>query len=333
MSKKLSNKQKGLMVVMCVATSAMLTACVNDNNTDEKGKDVSTYSNSKSIESTKTTAASIKEEKEPTTTEVAKAEPKITKLAAKTKRSSKSAKVSKTKTKVVKKSAKKTKSTKKAKPIKKVKKRGNFMSRQDLNIRFAPGINGKKKGVLKTGVKAQAMYQTKVKGVTWYQVKTSNKIGWVSAAYLTKYKKMPKYKPNTINYGKRSVPYKNTGMTQVGGVLAAQKVIDKTKCASTFGGTRVFNGNDGKNTHFVGHKHKQFVDIHKYKTFVVTDSKGRAYTYKRTNLYVVDARGVNVVTGKSKWDRITGVKGGERIVLQSTKTHPQKWIIEAELVK
>ena len=89
MNKKLSNKQKGLMVVMCVATSAMLTACVNDNNNDEKDKNVSAYS--KSMDSTKSVPIPSETEKVAhegkDESNVDNNTPKITKLAAKSKRS------------------------------------------------------------------------------------------------------------------------------------------------------------------------------------------------------------------------------------------------------
>lgn len=68
-----------------------------------------------------------------------------------------------------------------------------------------------------------------------------------------------------------------------------------------------FTSSDGLNTHLIGHNggRNQFEDMHNHDVFVVTDEQGKAFKYVKTDKY------------------------GERIVLQNTKKHPYKWIIEA----
>lgn len=137
----------------------------------------------------------------------------------------------------------------------------------------------------------------------------------------------PTYKPMHIYYLDQAVPYQNAGK-QTG-----QQIIDDTQYAATWGGETTFSGTDGKNTHFIGHNGgpDQFKDMHKAESFIITDQNGNAFRYLKARLYVVDEYGINTETGVDYFDVITGTDGGERVVLQSTKDHPEKWIVEAVL--
>lgn len=233
---------------------------------------------------------------------------------------------------------------------------GDYMSEVELNIRSSHGLNHKVIGVLKPYEKAIATAKATYDGITWYKIKYGSVEGWASANYLKPYKKGAKlkatpkannntrsenksssqsYKANHIYFNGKAVPYQNIGNSDSsdGTKGRAQHVIDTTNNAATWGGAATFSGTDGMNTHFIGHNPGQFSGMHTADTFIVTDSKGNAFTYKKTALYVVDEKGIRVSDGVSKWDRIVGTGGGERITLQSTKKHPLKYIVEAELVK
>src|SRR5699024_10810272 len=106
-----------------------------------------------------------------------------------------------------------------------------------------------------------------------------------------------------------------------------------TNKAATYGGSAIFSGLDGNNTHFIGHNggRNQFGGIQNAKTFVVTDSSGRAFEYVTNAVYIVNEKGVRTDNGENvMWTRILNEGGGERITLQSTYSHPLKWIVEAK---
>lgn len=221
----------------------------------------------------------------------------------------------------------------------------SVMSTVSLNVRNGVGVSAGRIGSMSPYKKYTATKSAKAQdGNTWFYIEEIK--GWASGAYVKDYAevKQPaapsntskpqnsaakKYKPNTIYYGNKAVPYRNSGRS------GGQATIDKTNNASTWGGASTFSGLDGMNTHLIGHNggRNQFGGMHNHSTFIVTDAQGRAFKYVKTSLYVVDEYGVRTSDGKNMWDRIVGTGGGERIVLQSTKKHPLKWIVEAKFVE
>lgn len=135
----------------------------------------------------------------------------------------------------------------------------------------------------------------------------------------------PTYQPSTIYFNGVAVPYKN------GGKEKGQAIIDGGVYASTWGGTKVFNANDGMNTHFIGHNPGVFSGIWNAKSFIITDENGSPYTYIVTSVYKVNKRAIGVDDGVDYWDRITGTGGGERVTFQTCVSvgGSTNWIIEA----
>ncbi|UUV98614.1 sortase [Vagococcus luciliae] len=109
---------------------------------------------------------------------------------------------------------------------------------------------------------------------------------------------------------------------QNGGQIAGQSIIDANSDseASTWGGAQIFSGNDGLNTHFIGHNPGAFSIIFSLSIgnqIVVTDSIGTSQTYVVDSICQVTDDGVDTNTGTDLYDMIAGEGGGERITLQS----------------
>lgn len=126
----------------------------------------------------------------------------------------------------------------------------------------------------------------------------------------------PAYSPMTITMAGQTIPYQN------GGQSSGQSVIDSDPAgiASTWGGAAVQSGDDGQNTHFIGHNPGAFSSIFSLgvgSQIVVTDGNGTPTTYTVRTLLQLDDYGKEVGTGTNYWDLIVGTDGGERISLQS----------------
>ncbi|MEC2463426.1 DUF5011 domain-containing protein [Bacillus cereus] len=135
----------------------------------------------------------------------------------------------------------------------------------------------------------------------------------------------PKSKPMTITFNGRTLTYEN------GGQARGQHIIDTTNKISTWGGAP-FSGEDGMNTHFIGHSPGNFDGIWNAGSFVITDGSGKAYTYKTTKTYKVYQKNANGVSdGVDYWNRVTGTGGGERVTFQTCAVSDSSivWIVEA----
>ncbi|MFD1902223.1 immunoglobulin-like domain-containing protein [Enterococcus termitis] len=126
----------------------------------------------------------------------------------------------------------------------------------------------------------------------------------------------PSYAPMTLTMNGQSIPYQN------GGQGSGQSIIDSNPSgvASTWGGAAVQSGDDGQNTHFIGHNPGIFSAVFSLgagSQIVVTDANGTPTTYTVQTLLQLDDYGNEVGTGTSYWDFTVGTGGGERITLQS----------------
>ncbi|MTD41377.1 DUF5011 domain-containing protein [Erwinia sp. CPCC 100877] len=126
----------------------------------------------------------------------------------------------------------------------------------------------------------------------------------------------PVYEPMTIYMNDQSIPYQN------GGQATGQSIIDANPSgiAATWGGAAVQSGDDGQNTHFIGHNPGAFATIFSLGTgsqIVVTDANATPTTYTIRTLLQLNDYGEEVNTGKDYWDLTVGTGDGERITLQS----------------
>lgn len=134
-----------------------------------------------------------------------------------------------------------------------------------------------------------------------------------------------KYQPMMLYFNGKAIPYKN------GGKSSGQRIINSGRVASTWGGAAVFSGTDGMNTHFIGHNPGVFSGIQNASSFIITDGKGNAYTYRVTRIYRVNDRAIGINDGVNYWGRITGIGGGERVTFQTCQNSSINWIIEASI--
>ncbi|MEI5989485.1 hypothetical protein A5881_000973 [Enterococcus termitis] len=126
----------------------------------------------------------------------------------------------------------------------------------------------------------------------------------------------PSFGAMTITMNGQTIPYQN------GGQGSGQSVIDSNPAgiASTWGGAAVQSGNDGQNTHFIGHNPGAFSTVFSLgvgSQIVVTDANGTPSTYTVRTLLQLDDYGTEVGTGTNYWDLAVGTGGGERVTLQS----------------
>lgn len=106
----------------------------------------------------------------------------------------------------------------------------------------------------------------------------------------------PTWAANTMYVGGISIPYQNAG--QGGGQ----------------------SGNDGVNTHFIGHNPGIFnilFSVSGGNQIIVTDTSGTPTYYTVNQIFQVDDYATGVVDGQSYADQIIGSGGGERITLQT----------------
>ncbi|MGE7834861.1 C40 family peptidase [Viridibacillus arvi] len=91
---------------------------------------------------------------------------------------------------------------------------GKYKTTAALNMRTSAKTTSKVLLTAKKGAVVKASYKKKVNGTTWYKVSYNGKTGWMSSAYLKKYKKVSKVSNSAtgsdiINAGRKylGVPY------------------------------------------------------------------------------------------------------------------------------
>lgn len=112
----------------------------------------------------------------------------------------------------------------------------------------------------------------------------------------------------------QAISYSNAGQG------SGQAIIDANpNQVATWGGAVVQSGNDGANTHFIGHNPGIFnvlFSLGTGATIEVSDSANNVKTYTVSQIVTVDDSGV-AGDGTDYWDQITGSGDGERITLQT----------------
>ena len=112
----------------------------------------------------------------------------------------------------------------------------------------------------------------------------------------------------------QAISYTNAGQG------SGQAIIDANpNQVATWGGAVVQSGNDGANTHFIGHNPVIFnvlFSLGTGATIEVSDSANNVTTYTVSQIVTVDDSGF-AADGTDYWDQITGSGGGERITLQT----------------
>ena len=154
-------------------------------------------------------------------------------------------------------------------------------------------------------------------GVVWYCTGGAQPVGSSPPATPTPPPaSTPSYAATTIYVSGKVIPYKNGGMAN------GQAIIDSNPpgIASTWGGMTPFSGTDGLNTHFIGHHwgaFDPFINLQVGQTVTITDTSGKAFTYKVRTINVVNTSAVDTTTGRSLYGEITSTGGGERVVFQT----------------
>lgn len=124
----------------------------------------------------------------------------------------------------------------------------------------------------------------------------------------------PSYSPMTMYVAGTAISYQNGGQGQ------GQSIIDNnSSVVSTWGGAAAQSGNDGMNTHFIGHNPGIFstlFSVGQGSQITVTDSNGTPTVYTVSTILTVDDSAI-AADGTDYWNLITGTGGGERISLQT----------------
>lgn len=110
------------------------------------------------------------------------------------------------------------------------------------------------------------------------------------------------------------ISYSNAGQGSGQGIIDANP-----NQVATWGGASVQSGNDGSNTHFIGHNPGIFnvlFSLGNGATIDVSDSSNNVTSYTVSQIVTVDDSGM-AADGTDYWDQITGSGGGERITLQT----------------
>ena len=212
-----------------------------------------------------------------------------------------------------------------------------------LNMRRGPG---REHAVITSIPMAQSVAVTAIASNGWAKVSYDGREGYVSGRYLseTEVKKpvaaAPKpqetasnpqaasYEAYKMYVGGKAITYKN------GGISDGQRIIDSSsKLISTWGGAEVYSGNDGYNTHFIGHNPGIFsvlTQIGKGSTIVVTDKNGHPTTYSVTRIFTVDDHAYNAKDGENYYNYMVSKRGGEVITLQTCLGSNKNLVIRAE---
>ncbi|EOH94337.1 class F sortase [Enterococcus pallens] len=132
--------------------------------------------------------------------------------------------------------------------------------------------------------------------------------------------------PNMLQIAGSYIPYSNAGQG------SGQAVIDADHgAAATWGGASVQSGNDGMNTHIIGHNPGAFNVLFSLgvgSTIEVSDASGQISTYTVQNIVTVDDSAYGL-DGTDYWNQITGTGGGERLTLQTCINDFQNLIVFA----
>lgn len=122
------------------------------------------------------------------------------------------------------------------------------------------------------------------------------------------------WQPNMLQIAGSFIPYSNAGQG------SGQAVIDADHgAAATWGGAPVQSGNDGMNSHIIGHNPGAFNVLFSLgigSVIEVSDASGQVTAYTVQNIVTVDDSAYGL-DGADYWDQVTGTGGGERITLQT----------------
>lgn len=204
-----------------------------------------------------------------------------------------------------------------------------------LNMRKGPG---REYAVITSIPPAESVQVTSLASNGWAKVSYAGKEGYVSGRYLseTEVKKpaapAPESKTSYESYrmyvGGKTITYRN------GGIADGQRIIDSnSRLISTWGGAEVYSGNDGYNTHFIGHNPGIFsvlTQIGNGSAIIVTDGNGRPTTYKVTRIFTVDDHAYNAKDGENYYNYMVSRSGGEVITLQTCLGTNKNLVIRAE---
>lgn len=213
-----------------------------------------------------------------------------------------------------------------------------------LNLRKGPGTDF---GVITSIPLAEKLTVTSTSSNGWSLVTYNGKEGYVSSKYLSESEvKKPapvaapapappkasgsSYEAYKMYIGGKAITYKN------GGIANGQKIIDgNSSLISTWGGAETFSGNDGYNTHFIGHNPGIFSVMTRMSTgdtIIVTDGSGNPTTYRITRIFKVDDNAQNHSDGENYYNYMVGKRGGEVITLQTCLSSNENLVIRAEKV-
>lgn len=139
----------------------------------------------------------------------------------------------------------------------------------------------------------------------------------------------PTWLANTMYVAGISIPYQNAGES------SGQGVIDSNpNMIATWGGAAVQSGNDGANTHFIGHNPGIFSVLFSLgggSEVIVTDSSGTPTYYYVYQIVQVDDYATRMDSGVNIADEVIGSGGGERISLQTCITDDINLIVMASV--
>lgn len=120
--------------------------------------------------------------------------------------------------------------------------------------------------------------------------------------------------PNQLNINGQFISYTNAGQGNGQAIIDA----DHTQVA-TWGGASVQSGEDGSNTHFIGHNPGIFnvlFSVSTGATIAVSDENNTVTNYTVNQIVTVNDSATGT-DGVNYWDQITSASGGERITLQT----------------
>lgn len=119
---------------------------------------------------------------------------------------------------------------------------------------------------------------------------------------------------NQLKINDQFISYLNAGQGN------GQAIIDANpNIVATWGGMVEQSGNDGANTHFIGHNPGIFASLFAVNigdTIEVSDRTNEVTSYTVSQIVTVNDSGISD-DGTDYWDQITGTGGGERISLQT----------------
>lgn len=119
---------------------------------------------------------------------------------------------------------------------------------------------------------------------------------------------------NQLNINGQFISYMNAGQGN------GQAIIDADhNQVATWGGASVQSGEDGSNTHFIGHNPGIFnvlFSVSTGATIAVSDENNTVTNYTVNQIVTVNDSATGT-DGVNYWDQITSTSGGERITLQT----------------